>query len=235
MKKFAVLFLALLAAAALTACAGSPSSAQASSPALEVSVSQAASAAESEALPAASEPGTGSEAAPEAQPAPEGSRILVAYFSATNTTEGVAEHIADILGADLYEIVPEVPYTAADLDYNDSDSRTTLEMNDPDARPAISGAVENMEQYDVVFLGYPIWWGEAPRILSTFAESYDFAGKTLVPFCTSGSSGIGSSAARLQALTDGAVWLDGQRFSGGSSRDAVAAWIDGLALDAAAE
>ena len=127
--------------------------------------------------------------------------ILVAYFSATNTTEGVAEHIANGLGADLYEIVPEEAYTDADLNYNDDSSRSTIEMNDPSSRPAISGGVENMEQYDIVFIGYPIWWGEAPRIVSTFMESYDFSGKTLIPFCTSGGSGLGSSASNLAELT----------------------------------
>ena len=119
-------------------------------------------------------------------------KILVAYFSATGTTKGVAEHIANGLNADIYEIVPEEAYTDADLDYNDNNSRTTIEMNDPDARPAISGSVDNWDSYDTVYIGYPIWWGEAPRIVSTFMESYDFSGKTIVPFCTSGGSGIGS-------------------------------------------
>ena len=119
----------------------------------------------------------------------QATKVLVAYFSATNTTQGIAEHIANGLNADIYEIVPEEPYTDADLNYNDNNSRTTIEMNDPDARPAITGSVEDMEQYDIVFIGYPIWWGEAPRIVSTFVESYDFSGKTIVPFCTSGGSG----------------------------------------------
>ncbi len=161
----------------------------------------------------------------------QGSRILVAYFSATNTTEGVAEHIANGLDADLYEIVPEEPYTDADLDYNDNNSRSTIEMNDPDARPAISGSVENMGQYDIVFIGYPIWWGEAPRIVNTFVESYDFSGKTIVPFCTSGGSGIGSSATNLEQLTNGAEWLDGQRLNGSDSQDTVMEWVNGLGLD----
>lgn len=160
----------------------------------------------------------------------QGSRILVAYFSATNTTKGVAEHIANGLGADLYEIVPEEPYTDADLDYNDNNSRSTIEMNDPDARPAISGSVENMEQYDIVFIGYPIWWGEAPRIVSTFAESYDFSGKTIVPFCTSGGSGIGSSATNLEQLTNGAEWRNGQRLNGSDSQETVMEWVNGLGL-----
>lgn len=157
-------------------------------------------------------------------------KVLVAYFSATGTTKGVAEHIANGLNADIYEIVPEDPYTDADLNYNDNNSRTTIEMNDPNARPAISGSVENMEQYDIIFVGYPIWWGEAPRIVSTFMESYDFSGKTIVPFCTSGGSGIGSSASNLERLTSGATWLDGRRLNGSDSQDTVMEWVNGLGL-----
>lgn len=158
----------------------------------------------------------------------ENMKILVAYFSATNTTEAVAEHIANGLGADIYEIVPEEPYTSDDLNYNDKNSRTSIEMNDPDARPAISGSVEDMAQYDVIFLGYPIWWGEAPRIIRTFVESYDFSGKTIIPFCTSGGSGLGSSASELEKLTSGAEWLEGRRFSGGASENTVMEWVNSL-------
>lgn len=160
-------------------------------------------------------------------------KVLVAYFSATGTTKGVAEHIANGLNADIYEIVPEDPYTEADLNYNDNNSRTTIEMNDPNARPAISGSVENMEQYDIIFVGYPIWWGEAPRIVSTFIESYDFSGKTIVPFCTSGGSGIGSSASNLERLTSGATWLDGRRLNGSDSQDTVMEWVNSLDLNLA--
>lgn len=163
----------------------------------------------------------------------QGRKVLVAYFSATNTTEGVAKHIANGLHADLYEIVPQEPYTEADLDYNDNNSRTTMEMNDPEARPAISGSVENMEQYNIVFVGYPIWWGEAPRIVSTFMENYDFSEKIVVPFCTSGGSGMGSSAANLEQLTSGADWLDGQRLNGSDSQDTVMEWVNSLGLDLA--
>ena len=159
------------------------------------------------------------------------SKVLVAYFSATGTTEGVAEHIANGLNTDIYEIVPEDPYTDADLDYNDNNSRTTIEMNDPDARPAISGSVENMEQYDIVFIGYPIWWGDAPRIVSTFMEQYDFSGKTIVPFCTSGGSGIGSTAANLEQLTSGATWLSGRRLNGSDSLDIVMEWVNSFGLN----
>ena len=160
-------------------------------------------------------------------------KVLVAYFSATGTTKGVAEHIANGLNADIYEIVPEDPYTDADLNYNDNNSRTTIEMNDPNARPAISGSVENMEQYDIIFVGYPIWWREAPRIVSTFMESYDFSGKTIVPFCTSGGSGIGSSASNLERLTSGATWLDGRRLNGSDSQDTVMEWVNSLDLNLA--
>ncbi len=161
----------------------------------------------------------------------EGSKILVAYFSVTNNTEGVAKKLADGLGADLYEITPKQPYTDEDLNYNDSRSRSTVEMNDADARPAISGSVEHMEQYDVVFIGYPIWWGEAPRIMSTFIESYDFTGKTLVAFCTSASSGFGNSDAALKSTTDKATWLSGHRFAAGASAKDILAWANGLEIN----
>jgi len=160
-----------------------------------------------------------------------GKKILIAYFSATNNTENIANHLNEILDADLYEIVPETPYTSDDLNYNDRSSRSSQEMNDSDARPAISGSVDNMEQYDVIFLGYPIWWGEAPRIINTFLESYDLSGKTIAPFCTSASSPLGSSARNLQALTNDVTWLDGQRFSGGASSADVQSWVDSLNLN----
>lgn len=155
--------------------------------------------------------------------------ILVAYFSATGTTKQIAEYAADILGADIYEIVPEDPYTDEDLDYY-SGGRADQEQDDPTARPAISGSVQNIDQYDTVLLGYPIWHGQAPRIISTFLESYNFDGKTIVPFCTSHSSGIGSSAANLHSLTANANWLDGERFSSGTTREEIQAWLDSLGL-----
>lgn len=163
-------------------------------------------------------------------------KILVAYFSATGTTKTLAEYAADAMAADLYEIIPEEPYTDEDLDYGNDQSRSSLEMNDPDARPSISGSVENMEQYDIIFLGYPIWWGDSPRIIASFVESYDFSGKTIVPFCTSGGSGIGSSAKNLHDLAASDVtWLDGERLKSGSSRDDMVNWIGGLGLDVTAE
>ena len=173
-----------------------------------------------------------SRTAPTPEPPPEaGTDVLVAYFSATGNTETIAGHLQGILDADLYEIMPEVPYTSADLDYTDSNSRSQVEGRDPDARPAISGSVENMEDYEVIFLGYPIWNGQAPKIISTFLERYDFSGKVIVPFCTSGSSGIGSSARNVEGLAPGATWLDGQRFADSAGQETVAQWVDSLDLD----
>ncbi len=160
----------------------------------------------------------------------DGGKILVAYFSATGNTKAVAEKAADAAGADIFEIVPAVPYTDDDLDYGNDNSRTTQEQNDDSARPEISGTVENMEQYDTILLGYPIWWGQAPKIMYTFMESYDFSGKTIIPFCTSGSSPIGSSDENMQGLAEGADWLEGIRFPGGASDDEVKEWVDSLGL-----
>lgn len=225
MKRFAALLLALAVSVAMTAC----QSRVESLPQDTTERTQSDAESLSELSPDDGEP---------EQTASDGTtsdydrtNVLVAYFSATGTTEGVAENIAAGLNADLYEIVPQEPYTDADLNYNDDDSRSTIEMNDPDARPAISGSVENMEQYDIVFIGYPIWWGEAPRIISTFVESYDFSGKTIVPFCTSGGSGIGSSAEDLEELTSGAEWLSGSRLRGSDSQEDVMEWVNGLGLN----
>ena len=165
----------------------------------------------------------------EEQEADVSTKTLVVYFSCTGTTELVAEYITEILGADSYQIVPEDPYTEADLAYY-TDGRADQEQNDPDVRPAISGGVENMDEYDTIILGYPIWHGQAPRIISTFLESYDFSGKMIVPFCTSHSSGIGSSADNLHNLADKAKWVNGRRFETGTSRSTIEEWIGELEL-----
>lgn len=240
MKKFAAFLLTIMMVVSLAACAGNSEPTEINSPDAQSSVSEETSVSESstaefEPESEATQPDDTEETepAPETDTGSEGTKVLVVYFSATNTTEGVAEHIANGLNADIYEIVPEDPYTDADLNYNDNNSRTTIEMNDPNARPAISGSVENMEQYDIIFVGYPIWWGEAPRIVSTFMESYDFSGKTIVPFCTSGGSGIGSSASNLERLTSGATWLDGRRLNGSDSQDTVMEWVNSLDLNLA--
>lgn len=155
--------------------------------------------------------------------------ILVVYFSATGTTKSLAKYAADILNADLYEIVPDNPYTEDDLAYY-TNGRADREQNDPTARPAISGKVENMEQYDTILLGYPIWHGQAPRVISTFLESYDFSGKTILPFCTSHSSDIGTSATNLHPLAENANWLDGKRFAGGTTREEIERWLSDLKI-----
>lgn len=235
MKKMIAVLLTFVMAVALVACAGNNQASETESSNQESSQAEETSAPESSESSSEAESETVQTDVTEDDNETSGNKILVAFFSATNTTQGVAEQMAEGLGADLYEIVPEEPYTDADLNYNDDNSRSTIEMNDPSARPAISGSVENMEQYDIVFLGYPIWWGEAPRIVSTFMESYDFSGKTIVPFCTSGGSGIGSSADNLAELTEGAEWLSGQRLSGSSSYDEIMEWVDSLGLDVTAE
>ncbi len=155
------------------------------------------------------------------------SNVLIAFFSCTGTTKGVAEHIEEKTGGTLYEIVPQIPYTEADLAYY-TGGRADKEQADSTARPAISRSVENMEKYKVVFLGYPIWHSQAPKIIYTFLESYDFSGKTIIPFCTSHSSPIGSSATNLHSLAEGATWLDGRRFPSGASQSAVDEWVDSL-------
>ena len=137
-------------------------------------------------------------------------KVLTAVFSASGVTKRVGEKIAEISGGDFFEIVPKEIYTAADLDWRDKQSRSTLEMNDPSSRPAIKGRVENMEDYDTVIIGFPIWWGIAPRIIETFLESYDFSGKTIVPFVTSGGSGVGRSDTALMKNVSGNVkWTKG--------------------------
>ena len=158
------------------------------------------------------------------------SRTLVVFFLATGHTAPIAEYAADILGADLYEIEAEDPYTEADLAYY-TGGRCDQEQDDPDVRPAISGSVENMEQYDTVLIGHPIWHGQAPRIISTFLESYDFSGKTLTTFCTSASSGLGSSAANLYELVpEDVTWLESRRFPIGAERGEVAGWLKEIGL-----
>ena len=236
MKKITAILITVFAALSLTACSGNNVSAGSGSVNTE-STNSSSTAPESvfDGTDISDSSKAVSESISSNPEATDGTNILVAYFSATNTTEGVANTIADCLDADLYEITPEQPYTAEDLDYHNDKSRSTVEMNDPNCRPAISGSVENMAQYDIVFIGYPIWWGEAPRILSTFVESYDFSGKTIVPFCTSGGSGVGSSSANLEELTSGAEWLSGTRLNGNASKDSAAEWINGLELNITAE
>ncbi len=173
----------------------------------------------------------GTQTAPEsssAEPAPAGKDTLVVFFSATGTTKAVAEKIATITDADLYEIKAAQEYTDTDLNWHDSSSRTTIEQNDKNARPEIGSEVISLEGYTTVYVGYPIWWGEEPRILDTFVESYDFDGITLIPFCTSSSSGIGRSGQNLADKAGSGTWLEGKRFGAGASESEIQAWIESL-------
>ncbi len=172
------------------------------------------------------------ESTPEVEPslpAADG-EVLVAYFSCTNTTKEVAEDIAELTSATLFRIEPRQPYTAADLDYN-SDCRANREQNNPSCRPAIKGLPENLDKYSVVFLGYPIWWGAAPRVLFSFLENGDFSNKTIIPFCTSHSSGIGGSDTELHSAARAAVWKPGKRFGGSAAKSEIENWITGLGID----
>ena len=155
---------------------------------------------------------------------------LVAYFSASGQTKKLAQTLAEAVGADLYEIVPEQPYTSADLNWNQSSSRSSVEMKDSSSRPAIAGEVENMDQYDTVLVGFPIWWYEAPRIIQTFLERYDFSGKTVAAFATSGGSGMGKTDQILQKSAPGARWKTGKRMSANASQSEVLAWVKSLGL-----
>ena len=152
------------------------------------------------------------------------SKTLVAYFSASGTTAKVAKKMAEVIGADLFEIKPETPYTGADLNWQNKNSRSSVEMNDRSSRPAIAVKAADMPQYDVVFVGFPVWWYREPSIIDTFMESYDFAGKTVIPFATSGGSGLGDSAANMQKLAKGAKVVNGKRFSGSASAEELKAW-----------
>ena len=155
-------------------------------------------------------------------------KTLVVVFSATGNTKEVAEKIANLTGADLYEIKPAVEYTAEDLDWNDKNSRTTIEQNDLDSRPEIGSDPVDLTGYTRVFIGYPIWWAIEPRIMDTFVESYDFDGITMIPFCTSGSSGLGMSGKNLEKLAGSGTWLAGRRFKGGATENEVSKWLGTL-------
>ena len=153
-------------------------------------------------------------------------KTLVAYFSASGTTAKVAKDLAAATGADVFEIAPAQPYTRADLNWQDKKSRTTVEMNDESCRPAIADEVAGMAAYDTVFVGFPVWWYVEPRIIDTFLEGYDFSGKTVVPFATSGGSGLGRAPQRMQALVPGANVLAGGLLNGRPSQAELAAWAE---------
>ena len=238
MKKILLIIMAVLLLASLAACGNSQ----------QAETEETQTAAEGQNEPAESRDAAGPEtvsadagadadassgnASDETDPADEGTAsrpdVLVAYFSATGTTKGVAEKIAAITGGDLYEIVPAEPYSDADLNWNDRNSRSTKEQNDRNARPEIGSADISLEGYTTVYLGFPIWWGEEPRILDTFVEKYSFEGITVIPFCTSASSGIGHSGPNMEELAGKGTWLQGKRFGGNVSEDDLQSWIEEL-------
>ena len=210
--KVSAMALVLALMFALTACAGAPSGSSAPS-----QTEQQTTAA-----------GTKQQDTTTGEQTTTGGKTLVVFFSATGTTKGVAEQIAAVTNADTYEILAAQPYTEADLNWNDQNSRTTLEQNDKSVRPAIGSDDVKLDGYSTVFIGYPIWWGEEPRIMDTFLESYDFSGKTLIPFCTSASSPLGTSASNLHALAPDSEWKDGRRFAAGTSQATIEAWLKEL-------
>ncbi|PWJ14374.1 flavodoxin [[Clostridium] innocuum] len=154
-----------------------------------------------------------------------GEKVLVVYFSPTGTTRKIAENAAEVLSADIYEIVPEIPYSEEDLNYN-TNCRANREQEDPLSRPKMMDRTINIGQYDTIVIGYPIWHGQAPKILNTFLESYDFSDKIIIPFCTSHSSSVGTSAVNLQSLTSNtSIWLEGYRFNGTENKEEIRNWL----------
>ena len=158
------------------------------------------------------------------------SKKLVAYFSASGVTKKLAEKLAAAVDADLFEIRPKIPYTKADLNWMDKQSRSTIEMQNPSSRPEIAAGGPDLSGYDTIFVGFPIWWYQAPRIIETFFESYDFSGKTVIPFATSGGSGMGKTNEKLAPSCPGAKLLHGKVFSAYSSKADLSAWVETLNL-----
>ncbi len=158
------------------------------------------------------------------------SKVLVAYFSASGITKGVAEKLANVVEGDLYEIIPEKPYTKADLNWMDKNSRSSIEMKDKSFRPEITGTVENIKEYDIIYVGFPIWWYVAPTIINTFLESYDLSGKTIIPFATSGGSGMGNTIEELKPSAIGAKVLNGERFKASVTEKELENWAHKLEI-----
>lgn len=227
MKKLILSMLATLCMLSFTSCGNTDSSSSSAAQAAakkEVQAQQTEQLDEEKAVPEQTE-----EQSKNADTKKSSGRdTIVVYFSATGTTKGVAERIAGAADADIFELIPAEPYSDADLDWNDSGSRTTIEMNDPDVRPEIANDTVDLSGYTTVYLGYPIWWGDAPRIMSTFVEAHDFSGKTVIPFCTSGGSGIGRSGSNLASQAGSGNWLEGGRLDAGISDSEIQDWINDM-------
>lgn len=238
MKKTVMTLIAITLMLALAACggdAGKPSDDMASdSPVQTVEPDRESSQPITAQTEAETQDSAQAESPDDTETAENKAKALVVFFSATGNTKAVAETIAGLQGADIYEIVPQQPYTDEDLNYNDRSTRATTEQNDPDARPAISGSIENIAEYDVIYVGYPIWWGDMPRILYTFFDTYDLTGKTIAPFCTSGGSGLSETPETIESLETGATVLDGLRVSGSeadNAEDKVSEWLGSIGQD----
>lgn len=224
MKRTLFLLMSLVMVLSLTACSGNgnSSSSQASSSAPESSAAESS----------ASEAPSSSEVSSQAEDTGSGSSVLVVYYSATGNTAEVAQYIADSTGGDLFEIQPVEPYTDDDLNWTDDNSRVSQEHADESLRDVelVADTVDNWDQYDTVFIGYPIWWGIAAWPVDGFVEANDFSGKTVIPFCTSSSSGLGESGQLLADMAGTGDWQEGQRFRSGASEEDVQSWIEGLGL-----
>ena len=156
------------------------------------------------------------------------SKVLVTYFSASGVTRGVAQNIADSIGADLFEIRAKQPYTEQDINWHDKNSRSSIEMNDKSSRPEIEVTVSKLDEYETILIGFPVWWYTAPTIINTFIESLDLSGKTLIPFCTSGGTGISGCERDLRNEYPEYNWKEGKRFTGNESKESIKNWIGGL-------
>ena len=237
MKRAISVLLSLTMLFSLTACDGNGnSSSQASSSApessaVESSASQPSSSSESEASSEVSSQAPSSSQA-QSEDTGSGSSVLVVYYSATGNTEQVAQYIANATGGDLFEIQPVEPYTDDDLNWTDDNSRVSQEHADESLRDVelVADTVDNWDQYDTVFIGYPIWWGIAAWPVDGFVEANDFSGKTVIPFCTNSSSGLGESGQLLADMAGTGDWQEGQRFRSGASQEDVQSWVEGLGL-----
>ena len=226
MKRIFSLILVCMMTFSLAGCSAGDSRAAESSAAMESGVGRENGAVSESSAAAENDTVAENSLAAETSELPAGEAsadTLIIYFSCTGNTKAAAEEIQRQTGADMFEIVPEIPYTAEDLNYNDDDSRANQEQSDDSARPAISGSIDNFDSYEIVFVGYPIWWGTLPKIVYTLLDTYDFSGKTVIPFCTSGGSGIGTSVSAIREAEPEASVLDGLRV--GDTSD-IAGWLE---------